>query len=240
MAVALKLKTLVDQQSQALRGLVFSSPVTHVYNPLDYAREPFLRYLERFGKSPKEVLLVGMNPGPWGMIQTGVPFGEIEAVTGWMGIDGRVGQPDDLHPKRPVEGMACRRREVSGKRLWGWARDRFGSPENFFKRFLVLNYCPLAFFDRDGKNLTPDKLPTTSRKPLLEACDRSLREWAAHYRPHHVIGVGRFAALRIQTALDGLDCAGGQITHPSPANPRANQGWAQCIERELEAMGITL
>jgi hypothetical protein len=67
---------------QALKGLRFGPPVSHVYHPLIYAAEPHRRYLRLYGDRPKEVVLVGMNPGPWGMAQTGVPFGEIGAVRG--------------------------------------------------------------------------------------------------------------------------------------------------------------
>jgi len=42
-----------------------------------------------------------MNPGPWGMAQTGVPFGEINAVKDWLGINAEVDKPQKQHPKRP-------------------------------------------------------------------------------------------------------------------------------------------
>ncbi len=100
--------------------LHFALPVSHVYNPLVYAEEPHRRYLERYGGSPKEVLFLGMNPGPWGMAQTGVPFGEVSLVGRWLGIDGVVGKPAREHPKRPVTGFSCSRSEVSGRRVWTW------------------------------------------------------------------------------------------------------------------------
>ena len=113
---------ITDDLLEALDPLEFSDPVTHIYNPLKYARSAYDEYLERYGRKPKEVLLLGMNPGPWGMVQTGVPFGEISAVRDWMGIKPHGGTPGTGHPKRPIEGFLCKRREVSGKRLWGWAK----------------------------------------------------------------------------------------------------------------------
>src|SRR5690606_6715112 len=127
-----------------------------------------------YGRGPKEILLLGMNPGPFGMAQTGVPFGEIAAVRDWLGVRGVVGRPAIEHPKRPVQGFGCHRSEGSGKRLWGWAQDRFGEPERFFDRFFVVNYCPLVFLEVGGRNRTPDKLPVREREPLFEACDRAL------------------------------------------------------------------
>lgn len=223
-----------------LKKLSFDPPVQSIYNPLDYAWPPYERYLRLYGKPPKETVLVGMNPGPWGMVQTGVPFGEIEAVRGWMRIEGTVGRPAHQHPKRPVEGFACRRSEVSGRRLWGWARERYGCPERFFARFFVLNYCPLAFFDADGRNLTPDRLPTAHRQTLFGVCDAALAASTASLRATRVIGIGRFAEKRVRSALPASSADIGGITHPSPANPRANKGWSALIESELSSLGVRL
>ena len=35
----------------------------------------------------KRVVFLGMNPGPFGMAQVGVPFGEVAAVRDWLRID---------------------------------------------------------------------------------------------------------------------------------------------------------
>ena len=214
--------------------------MTHVYDPLRYALAPHHLYLERFGGAPKEALLLGMNPGPWGMAQTGVPFGEIALVRDWMGIEAPVGRPEGEHPKRPVEGFACARSEVSGRRLWSWARERFGGPERFFARFFVWNYCPLLFLEESGRNRTPDKLPRAEAAPVFAACDRALREAVEQLRPRRVIGVGRFARDRAARALEGTEVEVGQILHPSPASPAANRGWAEQAERQLREMGVKL
>lgn len=223
-----------------VRGLAFSRPVTHVYNPLDYAWHAHAMYLERYGKTPIEVLFLGMNPGPWGMVQTGVPFGEVNAVRNWLKIDAEIGRPDPEHAKRPVTGFACPRSEVSGARLWGWARNVFKTPEKFFDRFFIANYCPLAFLEESGRNRTPDKLRTTENGPLLEICDRALRRTVDHLRPRLVVGVGAFAESRAQVALDGLDVTVGRILHPSPASPAANRGWAERATSELRGLGVEL
>lgn len=221
-------------------ALSFGAPVTHVYNPLAYAREPHEQYLRRYGDGPKEAVLVGMNPGPFGMAQTGVPFGDVGLVRDWMGIDGRVGKPEPEHPKRPVQGFDCSRSEVSGSRLWGWARERFGSPDRFFERFFVHNYCPLAFLEEGGKNRTPDKLRAAERDPLLEACDRALLRVIDALSPTWVIGIGAWAEKRAKEVLADGGPRLGRILHPSPASPKANQGWAPEAERELEEMGIAI
>lgn len=231
---------IADHLADAVDRLSFSLPVTHVYNPLRYAREPHHSYLRRYGDGRREVLLVGMNPGPWGMAQTGVPFGEIAAVRDWLGIGGEVGRPRDEHPKRVVEGFDCGRSEVSGRRLWGWARERFGTPERFFDRFFIHNYCPLVFMQESGRNHTPDKLPAEEREPLFALCDEALRRTAEALRVERAVGIGVFAEGRCEAALEGMGLPIGRILHPSPASPAANRGWAEQAERELAAMGIDL
>ena len=236
----MNLKTITDQLVLNLADLVFAPPVAYVYNPLVYAREPYDRYLHRFSRSPVETVLIGMNPGPWGMAQTGVPFGEIAAVKQWMGIEAPVKKPARQHPKRLIEGFHCARSEVSGRRLWGWAKETFGTPEAFFARFFVINYCPLLFVEESGRNRTPDKLPAAERQPLLAVCDRALRDTLSVLAPRHVVGIGAFAAKRVHAVVDGMAITIGQITHPSPANPRANRGWAEYITAEFHQMGITV
>ncbi len=214
--------------------------MTHVYNPLEYAARPHRRYVRRFADGRKRVVYLGMNPGPFGMAQTGVPFGEVSLVRDWMGIEEPVGKPPEEHPKRPVEGFACAREEVSGQRLWGWARDTFGGPEAFFARFFVGNYCPLQFRAESGGNLTPDKLPAAEQRALEAPCDRALCRVVELLRPARVIGVGAFAEKRARRALEGMDLAIDRILHPSPASPAANRGWAEQASRQLRDLGIEL
>jgi len=217
--------------------LRFSAPVSHVYNPLDYAWAPHEQYLRRFGAGTKRVVFIGMNPGPFGMVQCGIPFGEISAARDWMGIDAPVGKPAVENPKRPVEGFSCQRSEVSGRRLWGLFQQRFGNAEAFFAEHFVANYCPLAFFD-GGRNLTPDKLPAAEAGPLYAACDEHLRRLANVLQPDWVIGVGGFAEARAAEALRGTAVRIGKVLHPSPASPAANRGWAEAATRQLVSQGI--
>ena len=236
----MNLMHITDALVEDLRPLRFGPPVTHVYNPLEYAGKPYKRYLKLYGGRPKEVILVGMNPGPWGMAQTGVPFGEVQMVRDWLRVEAPVGTPPHLHPRRPVQGFACSRSEVSGRRLWGWAERELKTPERFFARFFVANYCPLVFYEESGRNRTPDSLPAAERKPLLAACDVALRRTAQWFRPRYVVGVGSFAEGRAREALAGLDVTVGRISHPSPANPRANRGWESLIRKEFSALGIRI
>ena len=230
-----------------LSGMTFDRPVSHVYNPLAYAWNAFEEYVTRYGGTTKHVLFLGMNPGPWGMAQTGVPFGEVAAVRDWLDISASTGCPDDVHPGYPVEGCSCKRSEVSGKRLWGLFRERFETAETFFERHFVANYCPLLFIETylsaNGKerarNLTPDKLKPNERSLLHEACDVHLRAIVDVLNPLYVIGVGAFAAHRAEEALKGMaEITVAKILHPSPASPKSNSGWGGEVTRQLTELGI--
>ena len=213
-------------------------PVAYVYNPLVYADALVKAYLERFGAGAKEVLFLGMNPGPFGMGQTGVPFGEVSMVRDWMKLEGKVLRPAHEHPKRPVLGLACTRSEVSGARLWGAIRARHPNPETFFARALVINYCPLLFLGETGANVTPDKLPKDVRASIEAACDDHLRRIVAVTKARWVIGVGAYAHQKAQQAC-GDTVQHGSILHPSPASPAANKGWPLLAQQALDAAGLS-
>jgi single-strand selective monofunctional uracil DNA glycosylase len=226
--------------SRAVERLRFDAPVAFVYNPLAYARAPHEAYLRRYGAGTREILLLGMNPGPFGMAQTGVPFGDVTMVRDFLKIEGEVAAPERVHERRPISGFACPRSEVSGTRLWGWVKGRFETPARFFDRFFVANYCPLVFLEASGRNRTPDKLPPAERQPLFAACDAALRRMVALLAPRFVIGVGGFAAERARSALSDYDGTIACVLHPSPASPAANRGWASLAEGQLSELGIRL
>ena len=226
--------------AERLRNLEFSPPVAFVYRTLDYTWEAHRQYLERFANGKKRIVFLGMNPGPFGMAQTGVPFGEVAAVRDWMRIDAPIGKPVPEHPKRPIEGFLCKRSEVSGRRLWGLFSERFEKAEDFFKDHFVLNYCPLVWMSATGANLTPDKLPASEMLPVEEACQIHLQEVITLLEPSWLIGVGGFAEDRLKRAAEacGSDAKIGRVLHPSPASPAANRGWAEAAGRQLAELGL--
>ncbi len=230
-AIAADLAARVDR-------LRFGAPVAAVYNPLDYAWEAHAEYLRRYGAGRKRVVFLGMNPGPWGMVQTGIPFGEVAAARDWLGISAPIGAPRRLHPRRPVLGWECRRQEPSGRRLWGLMRERFGTPRAFFADHFVANYCPLAFFDEAGTNLTPDRIRREDSRALEQVCDEHLRGVLEALGPEWAIGVGGYAARRLRTVCGDGPIRVESILHPSPASPAANRGWAAAVSLRLQELGV--
>ena len=241
MSYAKRLWTATSQLAARCDDMTFKAPVTHVYNPLRYAKETHRMYLRKYGDSPKRVLFLGMNPGPWGMAQTGVPFGEVNAVRDWMNICGKVGAPANFHPSRPVLGFECKRSEVSGRRLWGMFSNHAADAAEFFDSRFVINYCPLLFLQSDERrcvNITPDKLSAAERETLFAACDDFLRKAVEILTPESLIGIGNFAEERLRLLFEGNGAVIGKIPHPSPANPSANKNYAAVTGLKLQEMGV--
>jgi single-strand selective monofunctional uracil DNA glycosylase len=228
-----------QELSKKVGRLKFAPPVAHVYNPLAYAWKAHEEYLRRFGGGRKRVVFLGMNPGPFGMVQTGIPFGEIAAVRDWMKISAPVKKPADEFSKRPILGFACPRSEVSGRRLWKLFAERSGPAEKFFAEHFVANYCPLAFLATSGANLTPNKLPRAERDSLFAACDEHLRRVLEILEPEWLVGVGGFAQARGELVAENMNIRVGQILHPSPASPKANRhDWTKTAANELIQLGV--
>ena len=224
--------------ARGVDALRFAEPITHVYNPLQYAWAGHQSYLRQHAHSAKKVVFLGMNPGPFGMAQTGVPFGEVSLVRDWIGVNEPIDKPAREHPKRLVEGFDCQRSEVSGRRLWGLFAERFESAAQFFDQHFVANYCPLVFMEASGRNRTPDKLPAAEVAALYALCDAHLRALVDALQPEWVIGVGAFAEARAQCALQGYALQIGRVLHPSPASPAANRGWGAQASEQLQALGV--
>jgi single-strand selective monofunctional uracil DNA glycosylase len=238
MNVSTNIAAAARQLSTTCSALNFGEPVTHVYNPLEYAWAAHEQYISRAAIGKKKVVFLGMNPGPFGMAQTGVPFGEVTAVRDWIGINVEIGKPSKEHPNRPIEGLACKRSEVSGRRLWGLFAEHFDSANEFFQDHFIANHCPLVFMEETGRNRTPDKLPASEASPLMEACDSHLRKVVEILEPEWLVAVGGFAEKRAKIALSNLKVSIGKILHPSPASPAANRGWAEQATKQMRAQGI--
>ncbi|XP_056156370.1 single-strand-selective monofunctional uracil-DNA glycosylase 1 [Lampris incognitus] len=223
-----------------LRRLTFGEPVRYIYNPLEYAWDTHRCYVETYCHGGQSVLFLGMNPGPFGMAQTGVPFGEVSSVRDWLKITGEVSHPAEEHPKRPITGLACSRREVSGARFWGFFRKLCGEPALFFRHCFVHNLCPLIFMSATGKNLTPPDLPAGLREKLLALCDVALCQAVKTLGVSMVIGVGKVAEHRARRALSeaNINVRVEGIMHPSPRNPQANKGWQEVAEAKLTELGV--
>lgn len=278
--------------SDALDRLSRPAGVSHVYNPLAYMRRAHEQWLAQFEvfvdyqgesvscatyeKSPDEFaratqsrpyLILGMNPGPWGMVQTGVPFGDVanaNTILGYRRGD-QIPAPDPdrvtLHPKRPVQGFACTRREASGERLWGglckvWEKPAFDANVHEIDAVLAdcfaVNYCPLAYFADDGKgtNVTPDAFRKSGpyrdlpyANDLDALCSSYIAAIMQAFRTRVVLAVGRYAETMAKVIVTSAMPADVRpkvvyLTHPSPLATRSAGEWAAMAQREMSAAGV--
>ena len=199
-------------------------PNITTYNVLQYAWDGWKQTIDTYADPSANTLLLGINPGPHGMVQTGVPFGAISSVKNWLNITPTILQPAIIHPTRPVHGLAYNKEEPSGTLLWNTVRTMFRTPSQFFKRCMILNYCPLAFFNEKGANLTPDKIPKEYRNDIEQACATHLTEYINAYNITRIIAIGRYAEKKAGELLQSIPNLTREIsiiyvTHPSPLNP---------------------
>ena len=196
----------------------------HITNPLDYARDCHEDYLQRYGTLGAKTLMLGMNPGPWGMAQCGVPFGATAMVRDLLEINHPVDQPKNAHPKRPIIGVSLSRQEASGTRLWSLLNQHYGTAEQIHKQVFLLNHCPLLLLDENARNITPDKISGKAVTKLMDVCDQHLRDVVDALAVTRIIGVGKYAEKRAKLALVGRDeISISSCWHPSPASPLANR-----------------
>lgn len=212
----------------------------YIYNPLDYAWDMHSKFLSEYVRQSAQIMFLGMNPGPFGMMQTGVPFGEVNTVRSYLGLTGVVSKPSHEHPSRPVEGLDCKRSEVSGRRLWGLIQSKWPDASDFAEEHCVFNYCPLGFLlgSKTAKNITPDKLAKEERKALEDACDSYLKDVVSLVKPKALIGVGKYAEGKFLCLFSNEDYIISSIIHPSPGNPQANNGWAEKTRDKMKELGL--
>ena len=217
--------SLRDEADRLADGIIADGSVEVIYNPLRYAWDVHAEYVRRAGVGGAKTILLGMNPGPHGMGQMGIPFAATTVVRELLGISGiEVSDPVIQHPRRPINGLFHPKEEVSGTRLWGALEERYGSGHSIFRNVFVVNHCPLMFFSGpSATNITPDKVRGRAAKRLLGRCDRHLVEVVESLGAERVIGVGRYARSRAERALSELSIEIRSCWHPSPASPLANK-----------------
>ncbi len=215
-------RRLSEDCNRGVSRILKHPSVAYVTNPLDYAWDYHEQFIDKWSVFGAKTLLLGMNPGPYGMAQTGVPFGATAMARNVLHIEEReVKTPLGAHPKRPVEGLSMQRQEVSGTRFWSMLADHYGSTESIFSNIYVVNHCPLLLLGETGRNVTPVDLPQSVIEPVLKACDCHLKSVVDVMGIEAVVGVGNYAKKRAKSVLDGVRI--DSMWHPSPASPLANR-----------------
>ena len=183
--------------------------------------------------------MLGMNPGPFGMAQTGVPFGDVAMVRDFVGITGRVGKAAARASAAAGDGLRLpplggERHAVLGLGARPFRDARSGSSTAPSSRTGARS----CSWRSRARNRPPDKLRAGERAQLFAACDDALvadRGGARGRRSSSASAASPSSAR--ETALGG-DVEIGRILHPSPASPAANANWAGLVDAELRALGF--
>ncbi|NOJ92166.1 hypothetical protein HMI51_04300 [Corallococcus coralloides] len=191
-------------------GELLSEVLGYVYHPWVYACEPFARFLDTYGpRHPLDYLFLGLNPGPWGMTQTGIPFTDPTTVRTHLKLSGQVNTPGGTSPRVPVTGLDSKKKEGSAAAISALMGRRWGSVANCYKSGYVMNFCPMFMLDDLGVNVTPADLRVkcSAMRSLRDLCDAYLACVVWIYRPKRVITLGKYAERRLARVLRlaGLD-----------------------------------
>ncbi|XP_059470377.1 single-strand selective monofunctional uracil DNA glycosylase [Neocloeon triangulifer] len=232
--------------SGQLKLLKFSDPVFMVYDPVEYAGGIYFQYLQRFCRSPKHLLILGMNPGPWGMGQTGIPFGDVDTVKNYLGLAEfgfLIRQPTQQHPSKIVTGLDCHRKEPSGTKLWGLVKKltNYCPAEIALANIIVHNFCPLIFLKESGCNLTPEELKASNKKEeLFNLCSTALYHSLRVLQCSQILCIGKFAEKRADLMVKkfSLNALVYSIPHPSPRNVSGRVNWEENAMASLSASGL--
>lgn len=229
---------LRDDAEDLARRMESEGVADCVYNPLMYAWDIHEEFIRVSGGRGAKTILMGMNPGPHGMGQMGVPFAATSVVRDLLGISGiDVSKPAISHPKRPVNGLAHPKEEVSGTRLWGLLQDRYGGADQIFQNVFIVNHCPLMILHGPrGTNVTPNNVSGPAVRDLLERCDQHLMEVVMALGAEQVIGIGKYAEKRANLALGEMDIRVRTCWHPSPASPLANRNGGKDWRENVSAV----
>ncbi|MFL2952112.1 MAG: uracil-DNA glycosylase family protein [Candidatus Thalassarchaeaceae archaeon] len=229
---------LRDDAEDLARRMESEGVADCVYNPLMYAWDIHEEFIRVSGGRGAKTILMGMNPGPHGMGQMGVPFAATSVVRDLLGISGiDVSKPAISHPKRPVNGLAHPKEEVSGTRLWGLLQDRYGGADQIFQNVFIVNHCPLMILHGPrGTNVTPNNVSGPAVRDLLERCDQHLMEVVMALGAEQVIGIGKYAEKRANLALGEMGIRVMTCWHPSPASPLANRNGGKDWRENVSAV----
>ena len=194
-----------------------------VWNPPLYTEEIYRRFLQRYPPKPSPILLLGLNPGPHGMAQTGIPFTDCRTASQLLDISLPI-------PGKAPTDLARRLKKPTGRWRSTYERSSLGiyrflrlgwnnSLEDAFARVYFANPCPLLFLTAEGKNVTPAD-PILKRLPEIADLRReAVRRSGALLAPSSVVCLGSDAFSVMGKAASEL--VGPENVHAYPHPARA-------------------
>lgn len=193
------------------------------------AYEAFVRAYYSDGRP--RILALSMNPGPFGAVQTGIPFCDVPLARQLLpGFD-------RLIAAKP-SWVASERREISALKLVVWSDARFGGIRGLYARVLLAMTCPLAILRGPRKTNVPlPALPRREQEKIEAFIPRHAAEEIRLAEPAGILMLGEWAqrvwriALRTDPGLASLPA----LAAPHPAAHITNRAkyaaWTRAWQR---------
>lgn len=232
-----------------------------VVNPGSYGERWHARFRRTYPLRRNPLLFCGLNPGPYGMAQTGVPFtdlkrlrAELPRLATELEATGSALVPPGLAPA-PLRPFLTRTFESSSVRVYRFLALVRETAEAALRDVVFVNPCPLLFVERrSGENRTPADLPRELRRAAGTAragLERAARLMAAfdaarlevvtraveRLEPRGAVLLGRDVAAVIGDSLRARLGARAVVEweHPARAVP---DRWARGLASELRRRGL--
>jgi single-strand selective monofunctional uracil DNA glycosylase len=215
-----------------------------VLDPSRYGERWHAPFRRLYPPRARPLLVFGLNPGPYGMAQTGIPFTDLKRLA--QGLPrlaaelARSGERLSLPGLAPssLQPFLTRTFESSSVRVHRFLRLAHGSAERAFREVVFVNPCPLLFIDRAlGENRTPADLPRALRAGVDEARVEVVSVAVARLRARGAIVLGRDAAAALSVPLRARlgERAVVEWEHPARAVPDI---WARGLLAALRRRGL--
>ncbi len=229
-----------------------------IWNPGLYGETWHARFRRLYRPGQHPLVVFGLNPGPYGMAQTGIPFTDIRRLVSALpdlaaelrGRGERV-EPPGLAPPG-LRPYLSRSFESSAVRVYRFLKKGWGGAERGWTEVVVANPCTLLFIDpAEGKNRTPADLARAARlrgsgrdqvRELVESFGRIRIRCAVEsieaLSPRGAILLGKDVQAALGPALRRILGEARVIPweHPARAVP---ESWASGLLSALRRRGLT-
>jgi len=206
-----------------------------VWNPALYALDIYQEYLTKFPPEPGAILALGLNPGPYGMAQTGIPFTDCRTASGALGMEMTIPgkAPDDLISRlKKANGKWRGTYERSSLGMYRFLILAWGDIKTAYRNWFVGNPCPLLFLDPERWNVTPADPRLRRMKEVGELRQRAVIGFSEILNPRGIVCFGKDVAKAVgevairQVGPDRVVF----YEHPARAVP---EKWAAGLLQEL-------
>ena len=219
---------------EALRPRLARATGLRVWNPQLYGLPLYRRFAaEHLPHARGGIVAFGLNPGKYGMAQTGIPFTDVTRAA-------RVGiaiEPPGLAPASLRPFLKSYRVERSSASVYGLLDEAWGSPREGWRALWAVAPCGLLFLEKDGENVTPADARLARRDDVRELRLRVIRESIAAAKPRGVLLLGQDVARVAAEALAAEDVL--VVDHPVARGPgrRGPAWWAQTVTEAVRKKG---